>query len=55
MGVKDVELWEKAFLYCSFQRKQKINIWSSWVAAVRKKVAETRVRKKIKPDQNDLL
>ena len=28
-----------------FQRKQKINIWSSWVGAIREKVAEMWVGK----------
>lgn len=50
-----MEHQEKACLQCSFQRKQKINIWSSWVGPIRKKVAEMWVRKKMKLDQKNLL
>lgn len=51
----EVKALGETFLQCNFERKQKINIWSSWAGAVRKEVAEMWERKKTEPKQSEVL
>lgn len=55
MKGKERTLGEGIFFQCSFERKQKKSIWSLWVGAVRKEVAEMWVRNKMEPAQRALL